>query len=73
MSLQRESKALLSLRTEATKLRSGIRLVERQKEMRSKYLARFGESAELLEEMMRADNSIAKLEKELSLKAALLE
>ena len=73
ISLQRESKALLSLRTEATKLRAGIRLVRRQKEIKSAYLVRFGESANLLGETLRADESIMKLVRELSLKAALLE
>ena len=73
ISLQRESKALLSLRTEATKLRAGIRLVRRQKEMKSAYFVRFGESANLLGETLRADESIMKLVRELSLKAALLE
>jgi len=73
IALQRESKALLSLRTEAVKLRAGIRLVQRQKELKSAYLIRFGESADLLEETSRADRSIAKLQKELGLKAALLE
>ena len=72
-SLQRETKALLALRAEATKLRSGIRLVQRQKELKSAYLIRFGESADLLGETLRADRSICKLQKELSLKAALLE
>ena len=60
--------ALLSLRTEATKLRAGIRLVQRQKELKSAYLIRFGESADLLEETSRADRSIEKLQKELGLK-----
>ena len=59
--------------SQATKLRSGIRLVQRQKELKSAYLVRFGESADLLGETLRADSSIAKLETELSLKAALLE
>ena len=71
--LQRESKALLSLRQEATKLRGGIKLVQRQKELKSAYLIRFGTSAGLLEETLRADVAIAKLQKELSLKSALLE
>ena len=38
--LQKESAALLSLRAEATKLRSGIRLVQRQKELKASYLIR---------------------------------
>ena len=59
--------------TKATKLRAGIRLVQRQKELKSAYLIRFGESAELLSETLRADDSISKLQKELGLKAALLE
>ena len=67
-SLQRESKALLSLRAEATKLRGGIRLVQRQKELKSAFLVRFGESAGLLDESMRADVSLSKLQKELGLK-----
>lgn len=67
-SLQRESKALLSLRAEATKLRGGIRLVQRQKELKSAFLIRFGESAGLLDESMRADVSLSKLQKELGLK-----
>ena len=58
---------------QATKLRAGIRLVQRQKELKSAWLIRFGTSAELLRETMRADVSIAKLQKELGLKAALLE
>jgi len=70
--LQKESAALLSLRAEATKLRSGIRLVQRQKELKSSYLIR-SDSEDLLEETLRADVSIAKLQKELSLKAARLE
>ena len=45
INLQRESKALLSLRAEATKLRGGIKLVQRQKEIKSPYLIRFGTSA----------------------------
>jgi len=73
VSLQRESKALLSLRAEATKLRAGIRLVQRQKELKSAYLVRFGESADLLGETLRADKSIMKLQKELGMRAALLE
>jgi len=40
-SLQRESKALLSLRAEASKLRAGIRLVQRQKELKRKALVRY--------------------------------
>ena len=56
-SLQRESKALLSLRVEATKLRSGIRLVQRTKEMKSAYLVRFGESGELLDEVSESSDS----------------
>ena len=66
ISLQKEVKALLALRAEATKLRSGIRLVQRQKELKSAYLIRFGESADLLGETLRADRSIAKLQKEVS-------
>ncbi|KAL3919006.1 MAG: hypothetical protein SGPRY_005790 [Prymnesium sp.] len=38
--LQKESSALLSLRGEATKLRAGIRLVQRQKELKASYLIR---------------------------------
>jgi len=71
-SLQRESKALLSLRAEASKLRAGIRLVQRQKELKRKALVRYNAEA-LLEETLRADESIMKLQKELGLKAALLE
>ncbi len=56
-----------SLPTEATKLRSGIRLVQRQKELKSAYLVRFGESADLLGETLAADRSIMKLQKERSL------
>jgi len=41
LALQRESKALLSLRGEATKLRAGIRLVQRQKELKRKSLIRY--------------------------------
>lgn len=70
--LQKESAALLSLRAEATKLRNGIRLVQRQKELKASYLIR-SDSEDLLEETLRADVSIAKLQKELSLKAARLE
>ena len=116
--LQKESAALLSLRGEATKLRSGIRLVQRQKELKASYLirraphrsaltrappaphartahpptraplsppraragrptrlvgnalwvARRSDGDDLLEETLRADVSIAKLQKELSLK-----
>jgi len=73
VSLQRESKALLYLRAEAVKLRGGIRLVQRQKELKSAYLVRFGESAGLLEETLKADVSLSKLQKELSLKSSLLE
>ena len=73
ISLQRESKALLSLRAEATKLRAGIKLVRRQKELKSAYLVRFGSASDLLGETLRADRSILKLVTELSLKAALLE
>lgn len=47
--------------------------MQRQKELKSAYLIRFGESADLLGETLRADTSIAKFVKELSLKAALLE
>jgi len=72
-SLQRESKALLYLRAEAVKLRGGIRLVQRQKELKSAYLVRFGESAGLLEETLKADISLSKLQKELGLKSMLLE
>jgi len=70
--LKRESAALLSLRAEATKLRGGIRLVQRQKEMKASLLLRSG-ADDLLEETLRADISIMKLQKELSLKAARLE
>jgi len=70
--LQKESAALLSLRAEATKLRGGIRLVQRQKEMKTRYIIR-SDSDALLEETLRADISIAKLQTELSLKAARLE
>jgi len=63
---------LLSLRAEATKLRSGIKLVQRQKERKASILIR-SDSEDLLEETLRADVSIAKLQKELSLKAARLE
>ena len=38
--------------SQATKLRSGIRLVQRQKELKSAYLVRFGESADLLGETL---------------------
>jgi hypothetical protein len=41
--------------------------------MKSSYLVRFGESADLLGQTLRADESIVKLQKELSLKASLLE
>lgn len=68
MALQRESKALLSLRAEATKLRAGFRLVERQKELKRKSLIRYNAEA-VLDEMLRADRSIMRLQKELSLKA----
>jgi molecular chaperone GrpE (heat shock protein) len=67
MALQRESKALLSLRAEATKLRAGFQLVERQKELKRKSLIRYNAEA-VLDEMLRADRSIMRLQKELSLK-----
>ena len=72
LALQRESKALLGLRTEATKLRAGIRLLQKQKELKRAMLIRYA-SEHLLEETLRADLSIMRLQKELSLKAALLE
>ena len=40
IALQREAKALLGLRAEATKLRAGIRLVQRQKELKASFLVR---------------------------------
>ena len=70
--LKKESAALLSLRAEATKLRGGIRMVQRQKEMKASSLLRSG-SDDLLEETLRADVSIMKLQKELSVKAARLD
>jgi len=72
IALQKESKALLSMRAEATKLRAGIGLLQRQKELKRKALIRYDSDA-LLEETLRADVSIMRLQKELSLKAALLE
>ena len=72
LALQRESKALLGLRAEATKLRAGIRLLQKQKELKRATLIRYA-SEQLLEETLRADLSIMRLQKELSLKAALLE
>ena len=73
VALAKEAEALLALRTEATKLRSGFRLVQRQKDFKSASLVRFGASASLLTEMLLADGSIAKMQKELSLKAASLQ
>jgi len=70
--LQTESKAILSLRAEATKLRTGIGLLRRQRELKKSALIRYDSDA-LLEETLRADSSIMRLQKELSLKAAVLE
>ena len=69
ISLQRESKALLQLRGETVKLRAGIRLVQRQKELKQSLLVR-SDGEDLLEQTLRADVSISRLQKELSIKAA---
>jgi hypothetical protein len=47
---------------------AGIKLVQRQKELKAAYLIRFGTSAGLMEETLRADVAICKLQKELGLK-----
>jgi len=70
--LQKEAKALLQLRAEATKLRAGIRLVQRQKELKASFLVR-SDGNNFLEQTLMADVSIARLEKELSCKVAFLE
>lgn len=72
LALQNEARSLLSLRTEAVKLRAGIRLVERQKELKRKSLIRY-DGDRLLEEALTAEASIMRFQTELSLKAALLE
>ena len=64
--------ALLSLRSEAVKLRAGIRLVQKQRELKRKSLIRY-DGERLLEEALTAETSIMRFQKELSLKAALLE
>ena len=70
--LQKEAKALLQLRAEATKLRASIRLVQRQKELKASFLIKTNDN-DFLEQTLMADVSIARLEKELSLKVAFLE
>jgi hypothetical protein len=72
VALQREAKALLGLRAEATKLRAGIRLVQRQKELKASFLVR-SDGDSFLEQTLMADVSIMRLERELSLKVAYLE
>jgi len=72
IALQREAKALLGLRAEATKLRAGIRLVQRQKELKASFLVR-SDGDSFLEQTLMADVSIMRLERELSLKVAFLE
>merc|ERR1719247_3351817 len=72
VALQREAKALLGLRAEATKLRAGIRLVQRQKELKASFLVR-SDGDSFLEQTLMADVSIMRLERELSLKVAFLE
>ena len=72
IALQREAKALLELRAEATKLRAGIRLVQRQKELKASFLVR-SDGDSFLEQTLLADVSIMRLERELSLKVAYLE
>ena len=42
--------------------------MQRQKELKAAYLIRFGTSAGLMEETLRADVAICKLQKELGLK-----
>ena len=70
--LQKEAQALLQLRAEATKLRASIRLVQRQKELKASFLIKTNDN-DFLEQTLMADVSIARLEKELSLKVAFLE
>ena len=72
VALQKESKALLAIRAEAIKLRAGIRLVQRQKDLKRPLLIRYDSEA-LLEETRQADGSLMRLQIELSLKASLLE
>ena len=72
IALQREAKALLGLRAEATKMRAGIRLLQRQKELKTSFLVR-SDGDSFLEQTLMADVSIMRLERELSLKVAYLE
>ena len=72
IALQREAKALLGLRAETTKMRAGIRLLQRQKELKASFLVR-SDGDSFLEQTLMADVSIMRLERELSLKVAFLE